>query len=333
MKSRLGPATTFFIALNVAIFLYGFVDPTQENQLKQLGALYVPGLIKGEFWRLLIACFLHANALHIGMNMISLASLGAIAEPLYGSRRYALIYLAAGIVGFGLSAFSRLWSLDSLGVASLGASGAVFGVAGSLLGFLYSRLRSLNEFFAHPSVKQIGFNLIFLFVIGFMVNIDHFAHFGGLFGGAAFAILLGPERGWSLVSGAKRAGAWALSLALVGVTAYTLYPVKSPGWEYVYVTAKLNETTLRAATEHDAGRFEEALRAADEAFAISDKVGPQRAFLLMVKASALMELERPEEARPVLEELSAMLRLNPNLSHEQLNLARVKEMQDRLPPR
>ncbi len=89
--------------------------------------LWGPMVATGEWWRLIGGGFLHANILHIATNMLSLFFIGRIVEPAIGSLRTCLIYgvsLAAGSLGVML--------VDPSG-ATLGASGAIFGLAGALL--------------------------------------------------------------------------------------------------------------------------------------------------------------------------------------------------------
>jgi len=144
-----------------------------------------PYTISGEWWRLITYMFLHANLLHIGFNMWCLWDLGAMCESLYGRWTYGAIYLLAGIGG-GIG--SLLWNG---GGVTIGASGAIFGLAGALFAAfkmgefsvpreaLSGTLRSLMVF--------IGFNLFFGFS---MPGIDNAAHIGGLITGLALGALI-----------------------------------------------------------------------------------------------------------------------------------------------
>ena len=136
-----------------------------------------------QYWRLLTSGFLHESILHIGLNMYLLYLLGLMLEPAIGSVRFAAIYFTALLAGsFGV--------VFATGGASLGASGAIFGLMGAAVVELRSR---------GVSVMQSGigglivFNLIFSFAVP---NISIGAHIGGLIGGflAGLAIHAADER-------------------------------------------------------------------------------------------------------------------------------------------
>jgi rhomboid protease GluP len=105
------------------------------------------------------------------------------------------MYLAAGLSG---SAFS--YAFNACGGFSVGASGAIFGVMGILLVYLYNR-RDSQFVRAHLNsiLGFIGINLVLGFAIA---NIDNYAHIGGLIGGAALGY--GFDRGGRPVSAARQ---------------------------------------------------------------------------------------------------------------------------------
>jgi membrane associated rhomboid family serine protease len=123
--------------------------------------------------------------MHIAFNMWCLWDLGALCESLYGRWTFAAIYLITGIAG-GLA--SVAWNP---GVLSVGASGAIFGLAGALLASFY-----LGEF-SVPKVAIQGTLRSLLFFIGFNVlfgalvsGVDNACHVGGLVSGLAFGALI-----------------------------------------------------------------------------------------------------------------------------------------------
>ena len=130
----------------------------------------------GEWWRLLTSGFLHASPLHIGSNMLALFFIGRALEPALGTLRTGLIYfvsLAAGSLG--------VMMLEP-GVASLGASGAIFGLAGALLVIAHAAASGVMQSGIGP---MILLNLAFTFTIP---GISMGAHIGGLIGGAALGL-------------------------------------------------------------------------------------------------------------------------------------------------
>ena len=97
--------------------------------LLNLGAAYGPYMRRGEYWRLVMPMFLHGGWLHILGNSYCLYILGPILERVYGYGRYATIYVAAGVGGAFLS-------MEVSRNISVGASGAIFGIAGAIVGYL-----------------------------------------------------------------------------------------------------------------------------------------------------------------------------------------------------
>ncbi len=95
------------------------------------GANFGPFTLSGQWWRLLTYMFLHGGVFHIAINMWCLWDLGAVCESLYGRWTFAAIYLITGVAG-GLASVG--WNP---GVLSVGASGAIFGLAGALIASFY----------------------------------------------------------------------------------------------------------------------------------------------------------------------------------------------------
>ena len=156
------------------------------------GANYGPYTLSGQWWRLFTYMFLHGGPMHIFFNMWCLWDLGRLCETLYGRWTYAAIYLITGVAG-GLA--SVAWNP---GVLSVGASGAIFGLAGALAASYYLGEFSLPNFAIRGTLRSlaffIGFNV--LFGIGFNIfagssgGVDNAAHIGGLLSGAALGALI-----------------------------------------------------------------------------------------------------------------------------------------------
>lgn len=134
-----------------------------------------------EYYRLITYMFLHGGIIHLFCNMYSLYVIGNEIENKYGYIRYILIYLISGITG-------GLLSLVFNNGASLGASGAIFGLLGSLLYFGYN----YRLYFKDSLVKQIIPVIILNLVLGFSVSgIDNACHIGGLIGGYLASMAIG----------------------------------------------------------------------------------------------------------------------------------------------
>lgn len=119
-------------------------------------------------WRLLAACFLHANLMHIVFNMWVLVDLAPAVEEVYGSPRFFFLYIVCGIGGYVLSCF--------MGHFSIGASGAIVGLIGVLLAITYRRGGSHMQ----QLRSQVYRWIIYLVLWGFFFpGIDNMAHLGG----------------------------------------------------------------------------------------------------------------------------------------------------------
>ena len=105
-------------------------------------------------------------------------------EKYYGKLKYLLIYLGSGIMG---SLFSVVLSNN----VSIGASGAIFGLFGSMLYFGYKYRATLDGFVRSGIIPVLFINLI----LGFIVpNIDVYGHIGGLIGGLLLSYIFGVYR-------------------------------------------------------------------------------------------------------------------------------------------
>ena len=189
--------THIIFGANVAVYLAMAIasgSPTEFSGDVSLhfGANYGPYTLTGDWWRLLTYMFLHSGPMHIFFNMWCLWDLGRLCESLYGRWTFAAIYLITGIAG-GLA--SVAWNP---GVLSVGASGAVFGLAGALAASYYLGEFSLPGIAIRGTLRSlaffIGFNV--LFGIGYNIfagssgGIDNACHVGGLLSGAALGALI-----------------------------------------------------------------------------------------------------------------------------------------------
>jgi membrane associated rhomboid family serine protease len=189
------PATTILIAINVVVFLAEILNGSgglgeQHGSLILNYGLFGPSVAEGEWYRLVTSGFLHASLIHIGFNMLLLYFLGRLLEPALGTPRFLALYFASLLAGsFG----ALILEPNSLGI---GASGAIFGLAGAA--FVIARGRGLDAL-----AGEIGFLIVFNLIYSFVAaNISVGAHLGGLVGGiiCALAIVagdrgkLGPQR-------------------------------------------------------------------------------------------------------------------------------------------
>lgn len=146
------------------------------NRLEELGWLTVSGVLgDGEYGRLIWSMFLHADLNHLASNMIILFFLGSMIEKEIGHIRYAVLYFLSGIGG-GLLSLQYKVITDSMS-ASLGASGAVFGLDGVLLAMVLL----WNERLPNVTSTRVMLMIVLSLYSGFTGgNIDNAAHIGGL---------------------------------------------------------------------------------------------------------------------------------------------------------
>jgi membrane associated rhomboid family serine protease len=187
---RQSPATYVLIGLNAIAYLIevaagsGGLDSGTGGKIVLDFGLYGPFVAEGEWYRLITSGFLHASLIHIGFNMFLLYLLGRLLEPALGTPRFLTLYFASLLAG----SFGAL--ILEPNALTVGASGAVFGLAGAV--FVIARGRGMDAI-----ASQIGFLIVFNVVFSFVApRISVGGHLGGLIGGVicALAVVAG-ERG------------------------------------------------------------------------------------------------------------------------------------------
>ncbi|MGA9391588.1 MAG: rhomboid family intramembrane serine protease [Candidatus Sulfotelmatobacter sp.] len=189
--------TQVILGINVAVFL-GMVlasSSVMDFPLRELilwGGNVGPLTLSGEWWRLLTNVFVHGGIIHIAFNMWCLWNLGELAESLYGRWTYAAIYLICGV---GASLVSVAWHPFT---PSVGASGAIFGLAGALLAAFKLGEFSVPRSALSGTLRSLGAFVFYNLIFGAaMPGIDNSAHIGGLITGlilGAVIALIAPLR-------------------------------------------------------------------------------------------------------------------------------------------
>src|ERR1700722_558527 len=183
MPSSLPPATRAIIAINVVAFL---LQQAYGNSMVALFALWPLGSPLFQPWQLVTYAFLHGSVAHIFFNMFALFMFGRALEYFWGSRRFIVFYVAC-VIAAGLT---QLWmaSLSGSTEATIGASGGVFGL---LLAFaMYFPRQQITLLFppipmpAWLFVTLYGALELVLGVTNTEAGVAHFAHLGGMLGGA-----------------------------------------------------------------------------------------------------------------------------------------------------
>lgn len=175
--------TYILIGLNVFIFLFMMVSGRFDSLLDRY-CVYGPLIRLGQYYRLITGTFLHANIFHLLLNMYALYIIGIQLESFLGKGKYTIIYLVSALTG-------SLLSITFGGnTASVGASGAIFGLMGSLVYFGYHYRVYLGNVMRSQIIPLIVLNLLLGFI---SVGVDNFAHIGGLIGGTLITVALGVK--------------------------------------------------------------------------------------------------------------------------------------------
>lgn len=161
------------VIANVIVFFLCMFTGDRLYELGMLDRFSVFG--NGEYGRIIWSMFLHADINHLASNMIILFFLGSMIEMEIGHIRYAVLYFLSGIGGGLLSLLYKVMS-NSMS-ASLGASGAVFGLDGVLLAMVLFWNERLPNVTSTRVMLMIALSLYSGFTGG---NIDNAAHIGGL---------------------------------------------------------------------------------------------------------------------------------------------------------
>lgn len=177
------PATRALILINVGVFL---LQQVAGQQIGELFALWPLGSPEFRPWQLVTYAFLHGSVAHIFFNMFALFMFGRALELYWGARRLVIFYMVCVLT----AALTQLVAQHGAGVNEevIGASGGIFGI---LLAFAwyFPRQRIILLFPPIPMpawlfVTLYGLLELFFGVTGTQAGVAHFAHLGGMAGGA-----------------------------------------------------------------------------------------------------------------------------------------------------
>jgi rhomboid protease GluP len=176
--------TVSLIIINVIVFILMYIlgkGSQDAFTLIKFGAFQKDLILGGEYYRLITSAFLHIGIFHLLFNCYALYIIGRQLESFLGKIKFLIIYLVSALCG---SLMSMIFPIS----ISAGASGAIFGLLGSLLYFGYNYRVYLGTVLKSQIIPLILINLIF----GFMVSgINNAAHIGGLIGGILITMSLG----------------------------------------------------------------------------------------------------------------------------------------------
>jgi len=174
--------TFIFIIACVAVFILQIAGIITDNNFA-----FTPALAFEKPWTFITSMFLHADFVHILINMMVLFFLGVVLESRIGSVHFVILFLLSGIVG---SIGYMITAADST-IPAVGASGAIYGVLGVLAVLLPLAMVYIYGIIPMPMIGvAILWGLLDFFGMFTPGNIAHGAHLGGLFIGILYGFYL-----------------------------------------------------------------------------------------------------------------------------------------------
>ena len=180
---------------------------TDTETLLEFGAMYMPLIAQGEYWRLFTAIFVHIGWVHLFRNAIALGIYGILAEGAYGHMRFVVLYIVSGLTGSIAS-----YMFNDANTLAAGASGAIFGLLGALIVFSVKNWNAYDRdgnAVMRPRFQQghdvgmeqapgvgremlggLAIVAVMNLALGISPGIDAWAHIGGLLGGLVLGFIL-----------------------------------------------------------------------------------------------------------------------------------------------
>jgi len=176
-------ATYALVAINIAVFIVEIAAGGSENDavLLRLGALHVPAVMAGEWWRIPASTVLHFGYLHLLLNMLGLYLLGPYLEARLGRVRYVIVYLFIGSGAAGLTVLlAGLHLVPATGIC-VGASGGILGLVGGAAAVLLRGWQQHRSRLLGRRLGAIGMIIVLQMLFDFLTpQISHTAHIGGI---------------------------------------------------------------------------------------------------------------------------------------------------------
>lgn len=197
MSSRLAVVTYVIISINIFVFLQSLSNPEAYSQLIQNYGLIPEQIMKGEnLISLITSMFLHADIIHLGMNMFFLLVSGDAVERKIGNARFLVAYLVFGVI----AGLFHSYLTTATAIPTIGASGAIFGVLAAFA--ILFPFRWLLKLFGFIPIPMPAILFLFLTILsetayvtsGIIENVAHTSHIGGFLAGIFLTLLLVPKK-------------------------------------------------------------------------------------------------------------------------------------------
>lgn len=214
------PATSFLLTLTALVFLamqiLYFGRATETLTVFNFGGMYGDVVIQmpNQLWRLITPIFVHIGWEHFLFNSLTLYFVGQMAESIWGSWKFLLLYLLSGIMG---NIFTLFFTPS---VVAAGASTSLFGMFGAIA--------VLGYFGRNPYLKQLGRNYQALIAINllfnlFMPSVSIAGHLGGMIGGVILGVILPSQTEKQAFKTSQRLEALLLYLGLALVLLFLAF--------------------------------------------------------------------------------------------------------------
>ncbi|RQN02436.1 rhomboid family intramembrane serine protease [Aeromicrobium camelliae] len=206
ITARGGVVTFAIIGLNVLAQVLVLLTGGTSGSIFRDGAMVGFQVAFGdEYWRLLTSAFLHGGLLHLAFNMLALYLFGPFVESMVGRWRFIATYATVALVA---SVF--VYWLSPPQAATIGASGAVFGMFGLALVFLIRQGQNITGMLVLLAVNG---------VISLQAGISWQGHLGGFLTGCLLGAVFvaAPRERRTLVHVAALVGLWLLSAGAVAL--------------------------------------------------------------------------------------------------------------------
>lgn len=209
-KAKFPMVTYMIIALNLIMYFVPYLFGESQGIILDL-CVHGPSIRYGQYYRLITGAFVHSGLMHLAFNCYALYVIGSQLESFLGKAKFTVIYFVSALFG---SLVSMIFNGN---VASVGASGAIFGLMGALLYFGYHYRVYLGNVLKSQIVPLILINLLFGFVVE---GVDNAAHIGGLIGGALITMALGVKNKSSWF---EELNGWIITLIFLAFTMYMAF--------------------------------------------------------------------------------------------------------------
>jgi len=197
LGSKVAVVTYLIIVANILVFLTSLSDPESYNHLITTYGL-VPAQIMGgkNLLSLITSMFLHADIIHLALNMLFLFVSGDAVERELGSSRFLALYLACGVIAGLFHSYLNSASV----IPAIGASGAIFGVLAAFA--ILFPFRWLLKLFGFIPIPLPAILFVFITILietayvssGVVESVAHTAHVGGFLAGVFLTLLFIPKK-------------------------------------------------------------------------------------------------------------------------------------------